>query len=273
MLVLLGLLIIAAFLIGSYVFWAALLIWIEGGRTFLNGFADWLYGLLGAAILLVAMLFSGIFLRFMIWPKAPMVSFAISILSVLFIFSCYFIFSGYWRFFDGSNPDDEVVGRLIVIFSLVVVSLPPFLHWRSTRNAWLKPILMAVLALMIVSSTVIGGLVYGFIIDDWVRHDLGANGWQMPYQFNLAEIAAILLLFSMLLSGIFLRLMTGKKASQASLGLCLLSTVFIMLTYWIFYTGLYSGVRLQFLGLASFLIVSLPPFLHWRGEFRAKNER
>ncbi len=131
--ILLGMLIIANFMGGGVIFGYGMLIWVENGFDFNNlGFFAWIFGMAGAGILLFSMLLLGVLLRVSRWPRAPLGGLVLSIFSTLFIFSCY------WFFLQGLESfGNEVLIRIfqgLALFMLLVVSLPPFLHWRRARS-------------------------------------------------------------------------------------------------------------------------------------------
>lgn len=109
--------------------------WIAGGFDF-GGFSDMsyvLFGVGGALFLLVAMALSGIFLRFVPWQTAPLLSLVLSALSVGLIFLAYGMFVA------GEIGENDREGFLLMqgigLGCFLFVSLPLFLHWLRASKA------------------------------------------------------------------------------------------------------------------------------------------
>jgi len=91
---------------------------------------DWFVGLLGAALAGVGLLISGFFFRFVRWHKAHLASLALSVLSLCFILVTYAIYS---HTPDGISGAEILLLQAGSLVGLLVVVLPPFLHWFMER--------------------------------------------------------------------------------------------------------------------------------------------
>ncbi len=112
----------------SYIFFQ----WFAGGFD-LGGFesGDWVLGVAATLLLIVAMVPFGIFLRYVSWRVAPTISLVVSGLSVGVIFFAY------GALLSGEVGENDPEGRLLIqsigLGCFLIVSLPPFLHWRRAR--------------------------------------------------------------------------------------------------------------------------------------------
>jgi hypothetical protein len=106
--------------------------WAEHDYLFSGwGMIDWLVGLLGAGLVGVGLLIAGFFFRFINWDRAPIASLGLSIVSTACILGVYTIFS---QTNNSSDSVDMLILQAGSILSLLIVALPPFLHWFTTRQ-------------------------------------------------------------------------------------------------------------------------------------------
>jgi hypothetical protein len=122
-------------ILGGGVFGASVEAWYES-HDGLKDLLSWIFGLTGAAVVASGLLFAGLAFRFMRWGGAPMLSLLLSILSAGFVIFTYSVFS------KTGHPDDSieiVFLRGMCIVLLLIVALPPFLHWLLARR---KPALV-----------------------------------------------------------------------------------------------------------------------------------
>lgn len=104
--------------------------WIAHGYVFENiemAF-DWVFGLIGAGIIALGLVFFGIFLRIVRWPVGSLL---LSIIAAGFLLATFLIYSR-----TGNPPDsiEIVILEGLCILGLFVVALPPFLHWLLARR-------------------------------------------------------------------------------------------------------------------------------------------
>lgn len=111
---------------------AGITAWLEDGYHFLgvSGVFGMLFLLTGAGINSAALFIAGILLRATPRPWAPTASFVLSLFALLHVF----VFVGIML---GSLGEDDKGFRqpmaVIGVLSLIVLWLPPFLHWRRAR--------------------------------------------------------------------------------------------------------------------------------------------
>jgi hypothetical protein len=122
--------------LGGSVFAASVAGWYES-HDGVEDLISWIFGLTAAVVVAAGFLFAGLAFRFLRWSGAPILSLLLSILSAGFIILTYSIFSKTGR----TDDSIEVVflqGVCIVL--LLLVALPPFLHWLLTRR---RPVTVA----------------------------------------------------------------------------------------------------------------------------------
>jgi hypothetical protein len=113
---------------GAIVYWAVVEDWAGDPRGFhgIDGAINWLFGVCATGAIAAGLVIGGVMLRLMRWRQAPLASLALSVLSTAFIIATYLIFSDT----NTTSNSIEVVflqGGCIVL--LIIVALPPFLHW------------------------------------------------------------------------------------------------------------------------------------------------
>jgi hypothetical protein len=117
---------------GVVVYWGVVEQWASDPRGFhdIEGAIHWLFGVCAAGAIAAGMIPVGVMLRLLAWQRATLASLALAVLSTGFIIATYLIFS------DTNTTLDsiEVVflqGCCIVM--LLLVALPPFLHWALAK--------------------------------------------------------------------------------------------------------------------------------------------
>lgn len=126
------LLALAALLFGLSLFAYSISQWLDDGGQFLglDGFFDALIGLIGAGACSAGLLASGVLLRFSRLAAAPRLSLAVSIAGAALVLSSYGLYAGTLSD-EASGP--KALLLVLASISLVVLSVPPFLHWRSAK--------------------------------------------------------------------------------------------------------------------------------------------
>lgn len=106
--------------------------WADGPRGFhgIEGAVDWIFGVIAAVAIAAGLAVAGIILRLLRWRRAPLAGLCLAVLGAGFIIVTYLIFSD-----TGTTPDSiEVVFLQVAsLILLVIVALPPFLHWAMAR--------------------------------------------------------------------------------------------------------------------------------------------
>lgn len=120
--------------IGGSIYYTVVDGWIDSADGFHGpeGWIGWILGMAAAIAVAVGLLLVGICLRLARWSRAPLASLALAMLSVAFIIFTYYVFSNT----KTSSDSFEVVllqGCCIVL--LLLVALPPFLHWAMAKPA------------------------------------------------------------------------------------------------------------------------------------------
>ncbi|UVC08357.1 hypothetical protein IHQ71_24940 [Rhizobium sp. TH2] len=106
--------------------------WADSSRGFagIEGAIGWLFGLCATAAIAAGLIIVGVMLRLAHWDRAPLASLFLAVLSVGFIIGTYFVFS------DTNTTDNSIEVVFLqgcCIVALLVVALPPFLHWVMTK--------------------------------------------------------------------------------------------------------------------------------------------
>lgn len=108
--------------------------WAGSSRGFygIEGAIGWLFGMIAAAAIAAGLILGGIFLRVLRWSRAPLASLLLSILGAAFVIATYLVFSD-----TNTTPDsiEIVLLQAASLAMLVLVALPPFLHWAMTKPA------------------------------------------------------------------------------------------------------------------------------------------
>ena len=132
MLVILAIIALVLALPGAIVYWAVVEEWAGDPRGFhdIEGAINWLFGVCATGAIAVGLIIFGVMLRLLHWRGAPLASLVLAVLCTGFIIATYLIFS------DTNTTADsiEVVflqGSCIVL--LLLVALPPFLHWAMNK--------------------------------------------------------------------------------------------------------------------------------------------
>lgn len=138
--IVLGLLAVASFclIVAGGIFYVWIIAdWLQDsdGFTGLQMIA-WFVGLVAAAVIGVGLLLVGLVFRFLDWEYAPRASLVLSIISVCFVIHTYLVFSTI-----NSNADsiELVVLQGGCMLGLLLVWLPPFLHWMFARTRPASP--------------------------------------------------------------------------------------------------------------------------------------
>lgn len=108
--------------------------WAETANVFRGpeGWIGWILGMAAAIAVGIGAALVGICLRIARWSRAPLASLVLSVLAVGFIIFTYYVFSDT----NTSSDSFEIVllqGCCIVM--LIIVALPPFLHWAMAKPA------------------------------------------------------------------------------------------------------------------------------------------
>lgn len=90
----------------------------------------WILGLMAAGVVMAGFLLAGLLFRFLPWSHAPLASLILSIVSVFFVIATYLVFSDTG---NGDNSIEVVLLQGACIVCLIVVALPPFLHWARAK--------------------------------------------------------------------------------------------------------------------------------------------
>lgn len=132
LLVVLGIVALVLALPGAIVYGAVVEDWAGDPRGFhdIDGAINWLFGICATGAIAAGLIIIGVMLRLLRWRQAPLASLALSVSSTAFIIATYLIFSD-----TNTTPGSiEVVflqGCCIVL--LLLVALPPFLHWAMSK--------------------------------------------------------------------------------------------------------------------------------------------
>lgn len=111
--------------------------WASSPRGFygIEGAIGWLFGIVAAGAIAIGLILGGIILRVVRWKRAPLASLFLSILAAGFVIATYLVFSD-----TNTTPDSiEIVFlQAASLVMLVLVALPPFLHWAMAKPAVVK---------------------------------------------------------------------------------------------------------------------------------------
>lgn len=117
---------------GSVVYLAVIDDWAGGERGFhgIGGVIGWVFGVVAAGAISVGLILVGMFLRLLRWRHAPLASLFLAVLGAGFLMTTYLVFSD-----TRTTPDSiEIVFlQAACLIALVLVALPPFLHWSMAR--------------------------------------------------------------------------------------------------------------------------------------------
>lgn len=95
-----------------------------------EGWVSWIFGVCAAIAIGLGLVLVGICIRLARASRGPLASLALSVLSVGFIIFTYYVFS------DTNTSGDSFEVVLLqgcCILLLLMVSLPPFLHWALAK--------------------------------------------------------------------------------------------------------------------------------------------
>jgi hypothetical protein len=103
--------------------------WAKDPRGFhgIEGAVGWVLGVGAAIAIAIGLIFGGVALRLLPWRRAPLASLALAIASTGFVIATYLIFS------SSTNSLETLFLQVVSIAMLILVSLPPFLHWAMTK--------------------------------------------------------------------------------------------------------------------------------------------
>lgn len=138
LLVILGVVALTLALPGAIVYSAVIEDWAGDSRGFhgIEGAINWLFGVCATGAIAAGIIIFGAMLRIVRWRQAPLASLTLAVLSAGFIIATYLIFAD-----TNTTPDSIGVvflqGLFIVLLLLVV--LPPFLHWSMAKPESLPP--------------------------------------------------------------------------------------------------------------------------------------
>jgi len=132
LIVIFGIVALGLLFVGSTIYYMIVVDWVESASGFRGpeGWVGWIFGVLSAIAIGVGLILVGICIRLARWSRAPLASLGLSVLSVGFIIFTYYVFSDT----NTSSDSFEVVllqGCCIVM--LLLVALPPFLHWAMAK--------------------------------------------------------------------------------------------------------------------------------------------
>ena len=132
--IILAILLLIPGLLGLAVFGFWVGSWSYQGFGFLTSDREWapLFIIPSVVFILFSVATVGIVLRFARWRKATTASLVLSIVSVVSIVL------GYQLMLDSFTPDDAespTITLVAAIISLIVISVPPFLHWWNANKA------------------------------------------------------------------------------------------------------------------------------------------
>lgn len=130
--VIFGVIALGLLFIGSTVYYMIVTEWADSTSGFSGpeGWVGWIFGMAAAIANGVGAILLGICLRLGRWRGAPLASLALSLCAVGFVIFTYYVFSDT----NTSSDSFEIVllqGCCIVM--LLLVALPPFLHWAMAK--------------------------------------------------------------------------------------------------------------------------------------------
>ena len=130
--VILGIVALVLTVPGALVYWSVVEDWAGDPRGFrdISGVVNWLFGMCAAGAVAAGIVFIGVILRLLRWRRAPLAGLCLATLGAGFIIATYLIFSD-----TGTTAESiEVVFLQVAsLILLVIVALPPFLHWALAR--------------------------------------------------------------------------------------------------------------------------------------------
>lgn len=132
LLVILGIVALALTVPGVIVYWIVVEDWAGDASGFhdIDGAINWLFGLCAAGAIAAGIIVMGTILRVIRWKQARLASLALAVLSTGFIIATYLIFS------DTNTTSDSIEVVFLqgcCILLLLLVALPPFLHWVMAK--------------------------------------------------------------------------------------------------------------------------------------------
>jgi hypothetical protein len=106
--------------------------WADSPRGFygIEGAVGWIFGVGAAVAIAAGLAVAGVILRLLRWRRAPLASLFLAVLGAGFIIATYLVFS------DTSTSPESIEIVFLQVASLVllvVVALPPFLHWAMAK--------------------------------------------------------------------------------------------------------------------------------------------
>lgn len=134
LIVIFGVIALGLLFVGSTVYFMIVVEWADSTNGFSGpeGWVGWIFGVAAALAIGVGLILVGICVRLARWSHGPLASLALSVLSVGFIIFTYYVFSD-----TNTSPDSFEIVLLqgCCILLLLVVALPPFLHWAMAKPA------------------------------------------------------------------------------------------------------------------------------------------
>ena len=132
LLVILGIVALTLIAPGATVYWIVVEDWAGDASGFhdIDGAINWLFGICATGAIAAGIVVIGIMLRVVRWKQAPLASLVLAVLSTGFIIATYLIFSE-----TNTTPVSIEVVFLqgCCILLLLLVALPPFLHWAMAK--------------------------------------------------------------------------------------------------------------------------------------------
>jgi hypothetical protein len=124
---------------GSLFFGAAVVEWVGNSFAFNSGAENFtpVAAFIGAGSIMLSVVLIGILLRFAVWRHAPMASLVMAIGSAILIVLNHRMLATPIADASGDTIFQETGASLL---ALVVVSLPPFLHWWKSRGKTGEPV-------------------------------------------------------------------------------------------------------------------------------------
>lgn len=138
LLTVLGIVGLGLFVPGGLVYLMVVGEWAGSSNGFhgIEGAIGWLFGICAAAAIAAGLIIFGIMIRLLPWQWAPLASLGLAVISAGFIIATYLVFS------DTGNGSDSIEVFFLQACSvvlLIVVALPPFLHWALAKP---KPVII-----------------------------------------------------------------------------------------------------------------------------------
>ena len=137
----------------------------------------------------------------------------------------------------------------------------------DSGGVWVGRLVLALLAVLGLAGIFVGMVPYGMAIGSWADAGYEFTGWGV-LDWLVGLIGAAMVAAGLLFGGFFFRFVPWSGAPLASLGVAVLSAMFIIATFAIFSRTSNSDdsmevMLLQVVCILCLFVLSLPPFLHW----------